>query len=272
MPTLRLVGNLWTLTGHPRPENEWSLKQKITAIKEAGFDAVTGYFDEAAVSLAREAGLECVGFFWATDLHTIAAETERHRALGIDKLTVFLGHHNTSAHTVLSLALALAEAGAQHGLHLAPETHRDTGTETPEKTAALLAGFRKATGRELPMTWDFSHPALVKHLARADWPARLLLERENITASQLFHFRPFNGQHAQIPVRVNRRRIPEYEEFLTFAQEVMQLWKSAPGNAERTMWVCPEIGPVSSGYSLSHEPAAWEQAVILAGDLRAIWG
>jgi hypothetical protein len=86
------------------------------------------------------------------------------------------------------------------------------------------------------------------------------------------HSRSFNGQHAQIPTRVNGQRIREYEEFLTFAQEVMHLWKKAPGNAERTMWVCPEIGPVVSGYSLSHEAAPWEQAVFLAKDLRAIWG
>ena len=39
-PVLRHVANLWTLMGHPSPENEWSLEQKLSAIKEAGFDGV----------------------------------------------------------------------------------------------------------------------------------------------------------------------------------------------------------------------------------------
>ncbi len=271
MPALRLVGNLWTLSGHPHPDIEWPLARKIAAIKTAGFDAVTGYLDEAAVGLARMEGLDCVGFFWATDFDTIAREAARHRTLGVELLTVFLGRHDTPPDDVLSLGLALADAGKRHGLYLAPETHRDTGTETPEKTTALLASFRQTRGYELPITWDFSHPALVKHLARADWPDRLLAEHENIRAAKLFHFRPFNGQHAQLPVRVNGRRIPEYEEFLTFFEQVIQLWKSVPENRQQTMWVCPELGPVQSGYSLSHELPPWDQAKILAEDLREVW-
>ena len=39
-PTLRHVANLWTFVQHPSKENEWSLEEKLRAIKEAGFDGV----------------------------------------------------------------------------------------------------------------------------------------------------------------------------------------------------------------------------------------
>jgi sugar phosphate isomerase/epimerase len=39
-PVLRHVANVWTLRQHPTRGNEWSLEQKLRAIKEAGFDGV----------------------------------------------------------------------------------------------------------------------------------------------------------------------------------------------------------------------------------------
>ena len=38
VPEIRFVANLWTLTGYPSPDGEWSLEEKVSAIKDAGFD------------------------------------------------------------------------------------------------------------------------------------------------------------------------------------------------------------------------------------------
>ncbi len=273
MSRLRLYANLWTLTGHPSPAREWSLARKIAAIADAGFDGVTGALDELAVELARARKLEPVGWFWATDRAAIDAGLAKHVRLGVRRVTVFIGRHDTPARETLALALYLHRGARAAGLHVAPETHRDTATETPEKTAALLAGFRRRTGEEMPVTWDFSHHALVKHLAAADWPARLLTEPENIAQAELFHFRPFNGQHAQIPVPVAKsaKGVLAYRDALVFFELVMRRWRAAPGNAKRELWACPEVGPVAAGYALDGEPAPWAQAIKLAEDLRAAW-
>jgi len=271
MSSLRIVGNLWTLEGHPNLSQPWSLEQKLRAIADAGFDDVTGDINETTAELARQLGLGCVGWFLATDMESITSSVARFKSLGVVYVTVFLGKHDTSAAEAAALSLQLAEAGDKAGLHLAIETHRDTGTETPEKTAALLAAYRAHSGRELPVTWDFSHHALIKHLMPADWPTRLLTERANVAAAELFHFRPFNAHHAQIPVRVDGQRTPEYDDFMEFVGQVMQLWRADPANADRTMRACPEVGPISSGYGLSHEPEPWSQAITLAADLKATW-
>lgn len=268
---LRFIGNLWTLTGHPGGGTEWSVDRKVAEIAAAGFHAVTGGMDSETVPAARDAGLDFVGWFWALDQDTIDAGVTQCLNLGVTRVTTFLGRHDTPEEDALALAIALETAAQSAGISCATETHRDTATETPEKTAALLAGFRRHFGREMPVTWDFSHHALVKHLAPVDFEARVLSETENILAAELFHFRPFNGHHAQVPVHAAGILTPEAEDFLGFVRMIMRRWRQAPGNAGRTMWVCPEMGPVAAGYALRHQPEPWGEACALLPLLKLAW-
>ena len=125
------------------------------------------------------------------------------------------------------------------------------------------------------MTWDFSHHALVKHLAPEAWVERLLTEPENVARAQLFHFRPFSGQHAQVSAPVGRaaRPSPEYATALAFFGEAMRRWRAANRDAgvAREMWACPEVGPLAAGYALSGDPEPWAQARRVARDLRRAW-
>lgn len=269
---LKLVANLWTLTGHPGPTREWSIDRKVRAASAAGFDALTGALDAGCVRMAVDAGMEPVGWFWAYDARHIREEVRVLSGLGVRRATVFLGRHNTPEETAIKLALELHRRSESAGILCATETHRDTATESPEKTQAILAGFRRATGREMAVTWDFSHHAVVKHLAPGQWEGRFVTPfRRGIVAAELFHFRPFNGHHAQIPVRVSGRKTPEMRAFLEFVTGVMRLWRLSPENAGRTFYACPEVGPVCDGYGLSHDMPPWSQAVLLADDLKACW-
>ncbi len=77
------------------------------------------------------------------------------------------------------------------------EVHRDTCSETPEKPYAIAAGYHKATGKLLTITWDFSHIAVVKPINPPHWE-RLLVDAQFIQRAQPFHFRPLNGHHCQV--------------------------------------------------------------------------
>ena len=39
-PEIRFVANLWTLVEHPSGQDEWSLAEKVAAVKEAGCDGI----------------------------------------------------------------------------------------------------------------------------------------------------------------------------------------------------------------------------------------
>jgi hypothetical protein len=193
------------------------------------------------------------------------------REAGAENVNVQLGDDDTPAAAALRLAIALMKEARRQGIYTSIEVHRDTATETPEKTYALAAAYRRATGEPLALTWDHSHLAVVKHLKPFLFAEKLLQERALIQGARLFHLRPFNGQHAQVPV-IDRlgRLTPEFRTWLVFAGDLLRLWRA--GNAEGELWVCPEIGPVGvHGYNLSIMEPSWSQACVCAAALRRLW-
>ena len=104
----------------------------------------------------------------------------------------------TPTDEAITRARQVMETAGNLEMDVAIEVHRDTCTETPEKAYALAEGFEKAEGRPLKMTWDFSHPAIIKHLSPPYWD-RLAERVDLIQLAQQFHFRPFNGHHCQSP-------------------------------------------------------------------------
>ena len=118
----------------------------------------------------------------------------------------------------------------------------------------LLALKRRR--KKLKMTWDFSHPAIIKHLSPPYWD-RLKAERPDLIqhANQL-HFRPFNGHHAQIPALDRKGNFtPEFVDWLEFAERVLACWleTATPG---RELFVCPE--QIAGGYFVSVFGDRWK--------------
>lgn len=270
MATLRTFINLWTLWDHPQPgTSEWPLAQKITAIAATGFQGVMGEAGQGIGALAKSNGLHFLAYSRLHARHDFHAVLKRAQDEGAVVLQVHLGEHDTPGDEALELALRLDAAARETGLEAAIETHRDTCTETPEKTAALQDGFRHATdGRELPLVLDFSHPAVVKHLA-PPYAARLLPDTALVRRTRWHHLRPFNGHHAQIPVLAPDGSIaPEMSDWLTFADEILRLLHNS---TLPEVWICPEIGPLRGGYALTGFPPSWEQAKALHTWLKSHW-
>ena len=270
MTALRTYANLWTLWDHPqRGPAEWSLAQKIAAVADAGFHGVMGEPGQGIGALAKKNNLRFLAFHRLDETHNFHDVLSQCREENATVLQVHLGWHNTPADTALDLALRLDAASRETSLEAVIETHRDTCTETPEKTEMLREQFRAATGgRELPLLLDFSHHAVVKHLD-PPFAARLLAEPELVGRTRWHHLRPFNGHHAQIPVlSADGSLAPEMTDWLTFADEILRLLRNGPLNE---VWICPEIGPVRGGYGLSAFPSSWQQAVALNKILQKHW-
>ena len=154
------------------------------------------------------------------------------------------------------------------GMDVSIEMHRDTGTETPEKTFAIADGYEKATRKKLKMNFDFSHFALTKGL-RPPFFERLTVRPDLIWVANQLHLRPFNGHHCQIPVIDHRgAHTPEFTDWLEFVDGLIGLWlqKAAPG---ATLWTCPEL--IGGAYGLSTFPKNWVQAKVVREELDKIW-
>jgi hypothetical protein len=272
-PDFKQVANLWSLWDYPSVAEAWSLEHQLDAVQGAGFDGFTAQLGPRHAREAEKRGLFVVGYFSSGDEEGFADLLKSQKDAGARLINVQLADHDTDPADALRLTLRLMEEAERIG-DLAPsiEIHRDTCTETPEKTDALVEGYFKATGELLPMTWDFSHFAVVKHLAPENYVERLLVRPDLIQKSQQFHFRPFNGHHCQLPVtRGDGSLTLELNDWLPFVSATMQTWLEGNAEADRALIVVPEMGPVRGGYNLAHLPNSWEEAVRLRPLLEALW-
>lgn len=269
-PILRHIINLWTLVEHPSKAKEWSLERKLREVKDAGFDGFTAALTPEHHRLGEKLGLIRVGYFSSSDPKEFARLLKQNKDAGAHHINVQLADHDTPTPVAIKLARQLMAEGRKLGVEPAVEVHRDTCTETPEKTYALADGYEKATGELLPMTWDYSHLAIVKHLQPPYWD-RLGVRPDLIQRAQQFHFRPFNGHHCQVPVTDGRGHLtPEVLDYLPFVQKVMETWL-ATATPEREMFAVPEMGPLWLGYNLHAFPSSWKEAVVLREEIEKCW-
>ncbi len=271
MARLRHIANLWTLMGHPLRAAEWTLEEKLAAIKAAGFDGVCWGASEELCAGLRRHGLMFVGGIGAGDT-AFAVRLRELKACGAEHVNVQLATDAVTEGEALRLTLKLMAEARALSLQPAIETHRGTATETPEKMYALADGYAQATGELLPVSWDFSHFAVVKHLLPSEYAERLLLRPEMVRAAQQFHFRPFTGHHAQVAITDARGELTqEVKDWIPFAEAVMGCWLETNSASEREMFVCPELGPIEGGYALSTFPSSWEDAKVLRGVIDKMW-
>jgi sugar phosphate isomerase/epimerase len=271
-PVLRHIANLWTLMQHPAKESEWTLEQKLRAIKEAGFDGVCWAGSPELGEGTKRHGLVFVGGLASGNVKDIPRLLQEQKAAGAHHVNVQLAGDEMLTPEALALALGLNREGRQLGLEPAIETHRGTCTETPEKTYALADAYQKQTGELLPLSWDFSHFAVVKHLVPGNFIQRLILRPDLIQRAQQFHFRPFNGHHVQVPITDGQGNLtPEVKDWLPFAGAVLKCWLDGNRDSGREIFICPELGPMEGGYALSTFPNSWEEAKILRGEIDRLW-
>lgn len=276
MPKIAHIAALWSQVGHPSTTREWSLARKIQAVAEARFEGFTARLTAEHRRLAEKHGLvQLVGFISSSDPKEFATLLRAQKDGGAVHVNVQLDDDDTPPTLAVKHWLQLErEAAKIGGLIPSLEMHRDCCTETPEKTFEIAARYFARTGRLLKINFDFSHFAVVKHLAPSNYVERLLVHRDLVAHSEQFHFRPFNGHHCQVPVTYRGKLTPEVRSYLAFVEAVMRLWRQAPHNRGKTLLSCPEMGPNGAnggGYNISGLPAAWPEAVVLREQLDAAW-
>jgi len=270
-PHLLFIANLWTLVEHPSTVAEWSLEQKFQAIKDADFDGVNWRAGAQINQLLKKFGFRFSGMFdfpCDTRLERLISEQMEADA---ETINVQLGDHDTPTEEAIRLTLQLMEESDRQNANVHLETHRNTATETPEKAWAIADGYRKATGKVLRMNLDFSHLAVVKHLAPNEFSPRLLERPELLQNGNLIHCRPFNGHHCQVPVTDGHGGLTrEFRDYLPFVEDTFRCWLAGP-RPRNELWDVPELGPVASGYGVSTWPPPWEDAIVAKQELEKVW-
>jgi hypothetical protein len=269
-PRLILCAHTWSMVGYPSPAREWSVERKLDAIQAAGFDGVAAYITPEIKAGADARGLRLMSGFDCGNLRVAEKRLKEQRALGVHFINIQLLDHDTPPAPAAAMAVRLIKLSKRLGLGVHVEAHRDTSTETPEKFTEIARRYRRATGEVLPVTWDHSHFAVSKHVMPKDYSARLLEWPREIQASQMFHLRPFNSQHCQVPVTNGRGRLtPEFVDYIAFVEDLFTLWLKGPRPGNE-LWACPEMG-MSHGYNVSTNPPVWPDVVRSRREILQAW-
>jgi hypothetical protein len=268
IPVLKHFAGLWTLMEQPSKAKEWSLEEKFKRAKKAGFDAIGGGTIPEVVPLCEKYGLEYICYIDGN-----ANYVERLKAAAATKparINVQACDHNTAPKEAVKIWIKLEAQAVKMGLNVDLEVHRDTCTETPEKTYEIADLFKKATGKQIRFCFDFSHIAVVKHLYPPYAP-RLLVRPDLVQVSRQVHFRPFNGHHAQIPATDGKgNETPEFKSYLDFVDAFIACWLEG-AKGDEVLYACPEFGPLISGYGISAFPNVWKDAILLRQKTEALW-
>jgi sugar phosphate isomerase/epimerase len=149
MPQIAHIANLWSLVGHPSPKKEWSLERKIKAVAAAGFDGFTTAVTPEHRRLAEKHGLKHIlGFISSSNPADFARLIRAQKEGGAVHINVQMDDHNTPPSIATKHWLRMErEAEKIGGVVMSLEVHRDTCTETPEKTYEIADRYHKATGR-----------------------------------------------------------------------------------------------------------------------------
>ena len=272
-PTLKIHINGWSLLDEADPATEAGLRTHLSSVKEAGFHGYSWVANTPKLKeLLQEYELRFGGAFDAGKIDQFAPAISEIMAIDNGPINCQLADDDTPVEEAIELTLALmAEAKRQNApVHL--EVHRDTCTETPEKTLAIIEGYRAVTGEDPLMNFDFSHPAVIKHLLAENYIERLLTSEiiPIFQNSTLWHIRPFNGQHCQIPITDGQGNFsPEYLACRPFIKEAIRLWLQGP-RPTNELWIVPEVGTTVE-YKLSCFPNIWNDTVTLGKDLQKMW-
>ncbi|MCF3650075.1 hypothetical protein [Synoicihabitans lomoniglobus] len=276
MPQIAHIANLWSLVGHPSPRREWSLEKKIAAVAEAGFDGITTALTPEMATLCDKYELpHRLGFISTSKPADFADLIQKQKDAGAVQINVQLDDDFTKPSVAAKHWIKMVKiADKIGGLVMSLEVHRDTCTETPEKTYEIAKLYKKATGERIVLNFDFSHFAVVKHLGPDNYSSRLLDHPKLVQRSEQSHCRPFNGHHCQISVTHNGRLTPEVKSYLKFTEDLFRLWKAAPRNQDKTLFVCPELGPYwpgGAGYNITGICPSWPAAAVLRRELHKAW-
>ena len=105
-PKLRIMVSHWTFSAYPTQEKEWSVSQKIKAVKKAGFDGMSVGMKPPLAEECLKQGLTIMG---GTDValdDDIESKLRTLKELGIQHVNIQLADHDTPTHDALPATIA----------------------------------------------------------------------------------------------------------------------------------------------------------------------
>jgi len=272
VPDFKVFQSLWGMEGIPYGGEEWSLREKLDAIVEAGFDGVEIAWS-TVFPIGKEA-LEIVGEYdleWTLVCFPKSQEYFKEvaeRFAGADMRFVNI-QPDIRPYTLgegIREILGWMEIAEDAGFTAYFETHRDRMTTDLRYTLKLIDAIPN-----MKLIADLSHYVVGQEFS---WPVdddnEAMIQRI-LARSYGFHGRVASREQVQVPIG-----FPQHKQWLDL---FLRWWEDGfrmrreEGKLEELIFV-PELGP--SGYAITGADGEelsdrWEEAVQLKDHARRIW-
>ncbi len=263
MPRLRLQQSLWAMGKLPmNAAEEWSLVEKMTRIKNAGFEAVECWLNtenEAVHGAAlQQAGLHLVLGHRPYSVSDVRDTVERAVRMQAD----FIFAQPADAYTSLSDTVEICREGCsianEQGLAFFVETHRSNYTENLFQTLRLIDAFP-----DIRFTADLSHFVLAGEFYGWDEEQALNKMLPVLQRTSHIHGRISNGEQIQVDVGSGEGDTAQF--FVRLWSAAMQSWLSEaqPGDV---FPFTSELGPPRYAITLpdgSEFSDRWQQSLVM---------
>ena len=272
-PRLRVQHSLWGMIGLPmnaRPEDEWTLTEKFTRVKEAGFEAVECWLEESSEA-EHKAALDAAGLRLVLGYGPQNLEDSRRVIAQATRLEAdFLFSHPLTPYVPLAEAVVfLRESNrlaAEAGLVQFTETHRGNIPESLLQALALLELMP-----ELTLTGDFSHAVVIGEFY--GWENEGALERMDPVLARVGHLhgRVSNGEQVQVDVGDGTGDAAQF--FVRIWARAMAHWREGAGPGD-VLPFAAELGPPRYAITLPDGREfsdRWQQSLVMKRLAEQAW-
>jgi len=269
---LRVYQSLWAMERRRPDKQEWSEEQKLTMIRDAGYDGVGVRFVERDYARDVTRFLRANGMTWQAQCYPKSVDDLKPvldlvAEFGADHVNLQPDVRPTRLHDCIPYIEGWRRLADQAGVPVHIETHRDRMTTDLFFTLELLDCFP-----DLRLTADVSHYVVGREFA---WPlppeAHAQIHR---VLDQTWGIHGRVASREQVQIQLSFPHLRHWVElFMGWWEYAIRSWrKRAPGDAVLT-FLC-ELGPPeyaitgADGYELSDR---WEEALWMKDQIRALW-
>ena len=249
---------------------EWTLAEKLTRVKDAGFEAVECWLDESDeqrhADALHAAGLRLVLGHHPHTLEDVRRTVEQAKRLRAD----FVFAQPLTPYTPLPDAVRfLREASAMadaHGLPFFVETHRGNLPESLNQALTLIERMP-----EVRFTGDLSHFVLVGEFY--GWPEEQALERLDPVLSRVSHLhgRISSGEQVQVDAGDGTEETAQF--FVRLWARAMSHWRKDAGPGD-VFPFASELGPPRYAQTLpdgTEFSDRWQQSLVMKRLAEQAW-
>lgn len=272
-PRLRVQHSLWSLIGLPmnaKPEDEWTLAEKLARVKNAGFEAVECWLSESDEA-EHKAALDAAGLRLVLGYTPQTLEDSRQAIAQATRLNAdFLFSHPLTPYVPLEEAVVFLRESerlaAEQKLVLFTETHRGNIPESLNQALALIELMP-----EITLTGDFSHAVVIGEFY--GWEDEGAVERMDPMLARVSHLhgRVSNGEQVQVDVGDGTGDAAQF--FVKIWARAMAHWRSGAGPGD-VLPFASELGPPRYAITLPDGREfsdRWQQSLVMKRLAEQAW-